>query len=272
MEITLGGFTVKPPNADDLRIAMLLWGDAGCGKTTLAATAPGKKLWILFDPDGALSLIGRDDIVVLDLSSERHSIVAKMKDDDPLGITKMLKDNPDIETVVFDSATAFASLALDHGVANIKRQYPNTVVSVEDPAQKGFGHRNTNVMRALTAMMRVTKGLGLHYIIITHEGAPVTDEKGNVLHITMQLGGQIPNLIGLQLSEIWWMSRNDKGKRSIAINPCRMRKPMKSRMFDGTGAVEFEWKFNPNTWSGDGIETWFNEWKEKGGRKVSIPT
>jgi len=271
MELNIGGFTAKAPNADGLRIAMLLWGDAGAGKTTLAATAPGKKLWLLFDPDGDKSIIGRDDIITLDLSGERHSIVAKMKDDDPLGITKVLKDNPDIETIVFDSATAFSALALEHAVSNIKKLHSNTAVTIEDPAQRGYGHRNTNTMRALSAMMRITKQLNLHYIIITHEAAPTTDDKGNILYISMQLGGQIPNLIGLQLSEIWWMSRNDKGKRFIAPNVCRMRKPMKSRMFDGTGAVEFEWKFDPNTWSGDGIETWFNKWKEAGGRKVPIP-
>ena len=39
-----------------MRVSMMLWGSAGCGKTTFANTAPGKRLYINFDPDGTSSL------------------------------------------------------------------------------------------------------------------------------------------------------------------------------------------------------------------------
>jgi len=268
----LGNFVVAAPSFEQTRMTLFLWGPSGAGKTTLASTAPGKKLWILFDPDGAASLIGRDDILVLDLSGERHGIVSRFNDDDPFRLTAFLKEHPDIETIVFDSATAFAQLSLEHAVSEIKKRFPTTQVSLEDPAPKGYGHRNTLVLRAITSLMRLTKLHNLHYIIITHEDTATTDEKGNVLFITMALGGKIPNNVGLQLSEIWWMNSNDKGQRMIAVRPCRTRKPMKSRMFDQTGAPEFVWHYNANEWKGDGIKEWFEAWKERGGKKLSIPT
>lgn len=42
MEIELGQFKIKQGGEAPTRLSMLLWGPAGCGKTTLAATAPGK--------------------------------------------------------------------------------------------------------------------------------------------------------------------------------------------------------------------------------------
>ncbi len=69
MEVMLGNRTLGAVDLSSTRVALLLWGASGCGKTTLASTAPGTKLWILFDQDGANSLAGRDDYVVLDLTS-----------------------------------------------------------------------------------------------------------------------------------------------------------------------------------------------------------
>ena len=101
-ELTLGGKTLQTPQNAASRFSLMLWGSSGSGKTTLAATAPGKKLWINFDPDGTSSLTNRDDILVLDLSDEPNNIVMKFREENPLKLSKMLEDNPDIETVVFD--------------------------------------------------------------------------------------------------------------------------------------------------------------------------
>ena len=47
---------IEKPTDMLARMSMILWGDAGCGKTTLAATAPGRKLFIALDPDGDMSI------------------------------------------------------------------------------------------------------------------------------------------------------------------------------------------------------------------------
>lgn len=263
MELIFGNRTTSSVSDVSLRIALLLWGDAGCGKTTLASTAPGTKLWVQFDPDGVLSLRGRDDVHVLDLSGEKHTVVDALKSDDPFGMEKVLKEHPEIETVVIDSLTALARLAMENAVANIKS------ATNENPGLKGYGHRNAIVLRIVTSFMRLTKRLNKHIIFVAHEDTPTTNDDGVILFITLALGGKQTNQIALALNEVWWMT--DTGKeRKIAVRPCRTRKPMKSRMFDGTG-LEFTWKYNADKWSGDGIETWFKAWQENDGRKLSLP-
>jgi AAA domain-containing protein len=264
VEIVLGNRTLTGVADVELRIACLLWGDAGCGKTTLASTAPGVKLWVQFDPDGVLSLAGRTDVIVLDLSGEKHTIVDTLKKDDPIGLEKLLKDHPEIETVVVDSLTALAVLATENAVATV------TSATNENPGLKGYGHRNAVTLRIVTALMRLTKRLNKHIIFISHEDTATVDDKGVVQFISLALGGKQVNQIALSLSEVWWMQDTGKERR-IAVRPCRTRKPMKSRMFDATTLPEFVWKFNAEDWSGDGIETWFERWKAAGGRKISLP-
>ena len=264
MEIQIGSRTITNVNDLDVRIALLLWGDAGCGKTTLAVTAPGTKLWIQFDPDGVLSLRGRDDVVVLDLSGDKHQVVETLKGDDPFGLEKVLKEHPEIETVVVDSLTALARLAMENAVAVVKS------ATNENPGLKGYGHRNAIVLRIVTSLMRLTKRLNRHIIFVAHEDTPTTTDDGVILHITLALGGKQTNQIALSLNEVWWMSDTGKERR-IAVRPCRTRKPMKSRMFDASSSPEFVWKYDAEKWSGNGIETWFKAWKEGGGRKVPVP-
>ncbi len=265
MEIQLGSRILAPPGIDDARIAMLLWGNAGCGKTTLAATAPGTKLWLLFDPDGASSLIGRPDVLVLDLSGESHFIVEKMKDDNPFGLERILKENPQIETVVFDSATAFATLATENAVAHVKS------ATIENPGLKGYGHRNAVVLRAFTSVNRLTKRLGKHFICISHEDTADKNEDGSINFVTLALGGKMVNQIGASISEVWWMADTGKERR-LAVRPIRSRTPMKTRLFDlMSGSGEFVWRFNATTWEGDGIGTWFQQWKANEGRKIALP-
>ena len=50
-EITLGTVSITTPKTQVKRMAMVIWGPSGAGKTTLAATAPRPILWINFDPD-----------------------------------------------------------------------------------------------------------------------------------------------------------------------------------------------------------------------------
>ena len=264
MEITLGQRILTGVSGVDLRLALLLWGDAGCGKTSLASTAPGVKLWVQFDPDGVLSLSGRDDIIVLDLSGDKHTVVDALKKDDPIGLEKLLKDHPEIETVVVDSLTALAVLATENAVANV-----NSATN-ENPGLKGYGHRNAVTLRIITAFMRLTKRLNKHIIFISHEDTATVDDKGIVQFITMALGGKQVNQIALALSEVWWLADTGKEHR-IAVRPCRNRKPMKTRMFDATSSPEFVWKYDVNKWSGDGIDTWFQSWKKNEGRKLSLP-
>ena len=266
-EIKLGTFTLTTPDESDKLISMLLWGPAGAGKTTLASTAPGKKLWLLFDPGGVSVLSNRSDVLVADMSGEKHSIVERFKDDNPFLLEKVLKENPDIETVVFDSVTTFVVLATENAIArNSGGKNPSTV---EQPQLRGFGHRNAVTLRAMVSLMRLCKRMMRHFIVIAHEASPERDKDGNVMFITIALGGSMPNSLGPHLSEVWYMNDYNK-KRKIAVRPVRLQKPMKTTMFNAD-AQEFEWKYNADTLTGEGIADWFNRWAENGGNKISAP-
>jgi hypothetical protein len=247
-----------------MRLAMLLWGDSGSGKTTLAATAPGTKLFLMFDPDGGMSLTGRSDILVLDLSAETPlRVLSQFRNADPFGLRAYLTVNPQVETVVVDSMTTFAYIALQEAVSKNPRS------SLETPGMHGYQWRNASVLRATMAMMQITKALGRNLILTTHEGTADRNDDGVVVSVTMALSEGTANQVGLRFNEVLHLTDNGKD-RVIAVRPCRLRKPMKSRIFDSKQA-EFVWSYDPSTGEGEGIATWFDAWKKNGGKKIPMP-
>lgn len=264
MEIQVGTRVIRPPSAQTATLSMLLWGLAGCGKSTLAATAPGKKLWILFDRDGLQSLTHRDDVLVLDLSGETHFITQSLKDDNPFGLEKILNEHPEIETVVFDSVSSYSILCAENAVMNVRS------ATVENLGIKGYGHRTALTLRALTALSRLTSRLKRNFICIAHEATPDKNEDGSINFITVALSGNTTNQVSAGISEVWWMSDTGKERR-IAVRPVRQRIPMKTRMFAAGAVSEFVWKFDADTWKGEGIADWFQRWKDADGQKIPLP-
>lgn len=243
-------------------LTQIIWGPAGCGKTTLAATAPGHKLWLLFDPDGCESIRARDDIYVLDFTGQPDSIVEKFKEGDAFGIKAFLAEHLEVETIVFDSTTTFGEMALRHGCKHAN-------VPAEEPGRKGYGRKNTWVNMTVWNVVRIAKEMKRHVIFLVHEDIPDRDEQGNVTGITMMLGSSLAQQVPIKFSEVWHLSDNGK-ERKIMIRAGRLRSPMKSRMFVTSAAGEFVWKFNADTLTGDGISTWFDLWK-KNGKKIEVP-
>ena len=78
MDIEIDGIKIPTLAEAEKRFSLLLWGSAGCGKTVWAASLPGLKLLINFDPDGPSSLGDREDVIIIDLSGEKHTVVDKM--------------------------------------------------------------------------------------------------------------------------------------------------------------------------------------------------
>jgi hypothetical protein len=263
--IVAGGLTIQAPSVNEAPLNILLWGDSGSGKTTLAATAPGKKLYVLFDAGGALSLTDRDDIAVLDLTTEPAiRVMAMFRGADPYDLGKILQAHPEFETIVLDSCTALAYLALQEAVTRAGGK-----ISLEQPGMNGYTWRNATILRIISALMQLCARYKRHFIAITHEDAPTRTAEGDVSSITMALSDSVANQVGLRLNEVWHVSDNGK-ERVIAVRPCRMRRPMKTRLFDAT-APEFVWHYDPNTQSGEGIADWYHAWQERAGKKQPLP-
>jgi AAA domain len=259
--VTTGARFVTP-TFESARMFLLAWGDSGCGKTTLASTAPGEKALIQFDPQGHLSLSNRSDIHVLDLSgNSAATTMAEFNAADPFRMKAFITSKPAIETVIIDSVTTLAFQALQYAVTKA-----GGTSNIDVPGQNGYGVRNNVMRRVVQSIMQIVGGLHKNLIMITHEGAP--DEASK--NITMSLSASLANDVSLRFNEVWWMK--DIGtERQIHVRAHGRHKPMKSRMFLTTGATNFVWNYDADTMTGDGIAEWLDAWRANGGKKIPLP-
>jgi len=259
------------------RLTLLLWGMSGVGKTTLAATMPGRKLLLNLDPDGHISVSNRNDVDILDLSAlSTDDVLNKLKsDNNPLNLEEALKHGT-YQSVILDSATSLSQRALENAVKQRlgASARSNFTPSMEAPGLAAYGGRNAILLTCIKGLLRVTGRYNCHCCIISHEDEPKISDAGEVLYITMMLGGKLVSNVSLQLSEVWFMSESS-GEKKLAIRPCRSRKPMKTRMFVANSNPEFPVSFNPDLWEdldNNPIAKWWNEWEKGGGAKLSLPS
>ena len=250
------------------RLSMLLWGPSGCGKTIFAHTAPGKRLTILFDPDGSRSL-KRDDTnnLIMDLSSQPPSIVEEAKSNiNPFGINDILSNHTDISTIIIDSVTAFASQAVAY--SNGHKSAPGAVF--ENPSMSGYGFRNRFTLGLAKNLLAITGKHNKNIIFICHEDVPKLNDKGEIVSITILLGGSLPEEVPLQISEVW--NLRDTGKdRFVTTRSIGYRKPMKSRMFDTRTRFEFKCDYDVVTGTGITINKLYDDWKKNNFDKILLP-
>lgn len=277
-DIKLGGIELRPVKERPRRFALFLWGMSGCGKTTLAATAPGKKLWITFDPDATAPITTcPDEIIELELANQPDSIAEKFKDSRQglcRDIDRLLGEDTSIETVVIDSITTFGEKALAYGiVAGLQtKKGKSENISIEQPGYTGYGNKNTWTQLLVRNMLEITLKHNRHIIIVAHEDTPTKDKDGNLLFTSIMIGSALAQQLPIKPLEVWHMDiSGSKGEHRIQIRPCRGFKPMKTRMFTTTGEPEFRWKFDPDKWKGEGIADWYEKWKANEYKKIALP-
>ena len=262
--MNLGTVSITTPKTQVTRMSVVIWGPSGSGKTTLAATAPRPILWVNFDPDGTSSLMDQDGIYIADFSMENPNKVVTFKHENAGGIKQILDEHEEIKTVVFDSITSFNEMALKHAVSEVRG------ASMELPTLQGYGRRNSYTMQGIMSVIKASGAANKHCIFIAHEDSPQKDEMTGAMMVSILVGGKMQSEIPIKLSEVWHLE--DTGKdRKITIRSSRLRKPMKSRMFVASGDSDFTWKFDPESWEGEGIEDWYNSWVNNNGRKIELP-
>lgn len=264
---TIGGIPAAKPQAE--RISVLLWGQAGVGKTTLLSTMPGKKALINFDPDGPASIPDADDVDVFDLSKlTNNTAIQLLKDNDrPFGITEEMLEH--FDTFIVDSLTSIEERTLTHGIKEIKG------ATLERPSPGAYQARNNLLLNGVRNLLAVTARHKRHVGLIAHEGGLNTNDDGVALNITLALGGKLPQNVALKINECWNMFEDSKNRKMVLVRKGRMREPLKSRMFDTMDEFEFEWKWNTrdrydpeNMW----IKDWYEQWQSNGFKKIGLPT
>lgn len=257
---------VKVNKSDVRRVSMMLWGPAGCGKTHFAGSAPGKRLWLNFDPDGTASLPKSDDTLLLDYATEPDSCVTQaFSGSNPFNMDQILRSREDISTVVVDSVTAFTTKALAYSVGH--KSAPGAVS--ENPGPSGYGFRNRHSLALCKNLLLVTGRHNRHVIFIGHEDAPDKNTEGAVVNITLLLGGTLPVEVPIQISEVWHMV-DKTTSRVVQMRQMGVTKPMKSRMFDTTNKTEMEVS-NKSSVDKVSLADLFEKWRASGYEKMQVP-
>lgn len=252
------------------RMSGVIWGQAKCGKTTLLTSLPGKKLFVMVDPDGDQSLPDREDIHIVRLYEEPDDVILRwLTDKFP---TFIRKNEQSFDSVIVDSLSTFGTAALNEAIRAKVGQSRDFTPSIEAPGLGAYGARTQYIGTMVSKVLRATSSVGIHCFFTAHEDEPDRDKNGVVLGITPTLSGKATNIVGLNVSELWFMSKADK-KWRLAISPCRSRSPMGSRIFDVTGEPEFDLKFNPEKGLDQphSIATWFQQWEAGGRKKLPLP-
>jgi hypothetical protein len=231
----------------------------------LASTAPGKKLWLNFDPDGIDSLRGREDIKFVNMAGANPMTVVTqaITEGDPFRLTNLIESLGGVDTIVVDSLTMLADMALLHAARS-------KGLKEDEPGQRGYAVRNRNLLKFIHGMLTMAQRTTTNVIFIAHEGQLDKNADGVVLGASLALSSGLATNISAIPSEVWHV-RDADGKRMISIRPCRQRAPMGSRMFDTSGAPEFLWRYDPVK-GGDGIAQWFEAWQKGGGKKLQPPS
>lgn len=254
------------------RISGLLWGLAKCGKTTFLTSLPGRKLFVMLDPDGDQSLPDRDDIYIMRLYEHDDATVLRYLSDK---LPTLLRRNEEkFDSLVLDSLSTLGQIALNEAIrtnvgASKKSDFTPTL---DAPGLTAYGSRTARTVDIVNKILRATGSVGMHCFFTGHEDTAEVDDKGNFLFITLTLSGKAISGVGLNVSEIWHMRHHDR-KWHVSIAPCRGKQPMGSRIFDVTGAPEFELKFNPTLGVSQphSVAMWFQQWVEGGRNKLPLP-
>ena len=280
---TVTQFPIKRGVDASVRLSMLIWGQAGSGKTTWAATAPGDKLWLSFGEGEHVSVSGRNDVFVMDLSSTPADEVFKHGlGKNPFGLDQQLYERRNIKTVVVDNLTAVQYLGLEKAVGDGIGAGKGFTPTMQAPGRSAYGGRNANLIGLMKAIISITGKHKVNVIFIAHESDPITkiDNRGveSIEHIGMSLGGQLVNNVSAQLSEIWNFRQEPLGKRQriVTVRVSGSRKPMKTRMFDQRGESSFVVTYDPtkpNAAPGQvTISGFWEAWHKNGMQRIQVPS
>jgi hypothetical protein len=173
--------TGLPELTKNPRFVGILWGPVGAGKTPLAATAPGRCCFIMFDTDGWKSIAHLDSIRpghvnLINLAGESDEIVDKFeKLSDIESALKPVLTDPTVNTIIFDSITSFMDRCLTRGIVRVgstPRERPTNLA----PGFRGYGARAMLVRQCVMNVHTLCERYNKSFIATAHDLAHGADE------------------------------------------------------------------------------------------------
>lgn len=263
---------VNPVASSDIstRLVGILWGEIKCGKTTYAMTLPGKKLIVNFDPDGYQSVLHRDDFDVIDFSEMEPR--EAMNEARKLGSFLKSEEGKVYKSVIFDSLTTFAFIALRNAIEEGVGKSRTFTPTMDNPGLSAYGGRNNRVNDVIDRLMRATSKNKQHLFFIAHIDDPEMDGDGKtVIQQTIMLPSKIRNLAGIKVSEVYYLEETRKG-RIIRLKPHGVKRPMGSRIFDTSLVEKLDLTYDinvPDEDQADTLSAIFAAWETNGREKLA---
>ena len=188
----------KKPNELDINstIKMLIYGQPGIGKTTLALSSPDP---VLFDFDGGISRVNK--------AHQCPTLQVKSWDEALAALDELEKGETPCKTIVIDTAGKM----LDYMSEYIMRNDPKMKMRDGSLALKGYGQRKvmfTNLIKRISLM-------GKNVVFVAHEKE---DKDGDVRRVRPDMSGSSLGDLIKELDLVGYMQAYGK-ERTICWTP-----------------------------------------------------
>lgn len=172
----------KDINAENTRLRVLVYGQAGTGKTTLGSTFP-RPCFISTD-DGLLSIRGRD-VKYIEIPKSTSWFV------DVRDAVSKAGDHPEVDSIIIDSMTGVAEAAMEF----VKAINKNTGKKTSYDDWEGFANTIRDFITNVAAYKK-------HTLFIMHEATDKDENTGRLWGFPA-IQGQMKNKISNYFDEVY---------------------------------------------------------------------
>lgn len=210
---------------DDECTRVLMYGPAGCGKTTLVGTFP--KPILIFDFDQKLDVLaGVDGIDVLSYPLAQVENASKVFGEFKRDWRKYAYGDNEYKTVCLDSLTSYDTVCLRHFVIAAGKGATEKATLPVYGDQSGW----------YSYFFTESKAIPKHLVVTAHETYSVDDDSGSHSIQPLVTGRSILGKLPAMFKEVWYMSRT---RDDVTLHYAPFKKAMANSItLKGSGSIK----------------------------------